>query len=141
MNEADMPSSRYINRRKTEAKKKLWSIIDDFKAILRDSVHPDNQNNAYEKRVQGILSKMMVSANELDIASEEPGNGIFSLLVISFRSSLYLKNEIIKLRKEIKDLRLEVKKLSATNKPTIPSKRKTPIKKERIPPRRKNTSR
>ena len=57
-----------------------------------------------------VLNNLLVSANELD--EENPGEGIFSLIVLSLRSSLKLRDRCNLLEVENRELKREVKKLS-----------------------------
>lgn len=104
------------SRKVRDAQTDLLRAIDEYKAILKDSVHPDNQNIPYKKREQLALEKMIRGASELDSLMEEPGAGIFGLISLLFRSNLYLKNEIIKVRKEMKQTEIKLMKLQANAK-------------------------
>lgn len=104
-------SSAYMSKRRDEAKASLLRVVDEYKALLKDSVHPDEQRAAYKKRLQKTYEKLIYAANELDMAEADPGAGIFSLLMLSLRSNFYLKDELVKMKKEMKDLKLEIKRL------------------------------
>ena len=43
--------------------------------------------------------------------SENPGEGIFGLIVLSLRSNLKLRDEIVKMNVEVRDLKMEIKRL------------------------------
>ena len=103
------PNSKYMESKKNRSKSKAESAFEDFKTLLSDKTHPDNQTDAYKKNVLDILNRLLVSADELD--SEAPGQGIFSLIVLSLRSSIKLKDDYVKLEYENKKLKLEVDRL------------------------------
>ena len=90
--------------------------IDEYKAILKDSVHPDNHTEVYKKREVMCLDRMIKGASEIDSLVDEPGMGIFSLITLLFRSNLHLKNEIVKVRRELKQNEVKLKKLNANMK-------------------------
>ncbi len=106
--------STYTEPRKIrDAQNDLIRAIDEFKAILKDSVHPENQNEAYKQVEQLALDKMIRGASELDSLLDEPGAGIFGLISLLFRSNLYLKNEIIKIRRELKLNEIKMMKMQS----------------------------
>ena len=114
---AETPSTKYMESKKIrDAQTDMLRAIDEYKAVLKDSVHPDNQNVAYKKREQHALDKMIRGASDLDSLMDEPGAGIFGLISLLFRSNLYLKNEIIKVRKELKQNEVKLMKLQANAK-------------------------
>lgn len=108
--ELKMPSSRYLEKKKLDAKTKITLAFDEYKALLADKTHPDNHTPAYNQRVAKTLQRLLTAADELD--SVAPGEGIFGLVVLSLRTGLKLKDQNIKLEKEIKTLRLEMKRRS-----------------------------
>jgi len=111
---SDQPTSRYMESKKIQnAQRDLLRAIDEYKAILKDSVHPQNQNPTYKKREQHALDHMIKGASDLDSLMEEPGAGIFGLISLLFRSNLYLKNELVKVRREMKQNEIKLMKLQA----------------------------
>ena len=113
---AERPTSSYMDSRKVrDAQNDLIRAIDEYKAVLKDSVHPDNQNTAYKKREQLAIEKMIRGASDLDGLLDDPGAGIFGLISLLLRSNLYLKNELVKVRKEMKQNEIKLKKLQANS--------------------------
>ncbi len=114
LDELNMPSARYLEKKKSDAKSRVSNVFDEYKALLRDKTHPDNQTPAYKTRVMKTLQRLLTAADELDSVS--PGEGIFGLVVLSLRASLSLKDENTKLEKEIKDLQREIQRLKKRKK-------------------------
>ena len=100
-----MPNSNYI-KSKRDSKTKAESIFEEYKSLLSDKTHPDNQTEGYKKNVINILNRLLVCADEMD--NQNPGEGIFSLIVLSLRSNLKLKDKIIELEFDNKSLRREI---------------------------------
>jgi hypothetical protein len=109
MDDLKMPSPRYLEKKKNEAKNRISVVFDEYKELLRDKTHPDNQTPAYQTKVKKTLQRLLTAADELDSVS--PGEGIFGLVVLSLRSNLTLKDENTKLEKEIKDLQRKIRRL------------------------------
>ena len=107
--ELNLPTSRYLDKKKLDAKARISKVFDEYKELLSDQTHPDNQTPAYNQRVMKTLQRLLTAADELDSVS--PGEGIFGLMVLSLRTSLKLKDENTKVRKELRDIRLEMKRL------------------------------
>jgi hypothetical protein len=95
-----------MDSKKSKAQNSVESAFDDFKRLLKDKTHPDNQTPGYHKNVVSILNRLLVAADELD--GHNPGEGIFGLIVLSLRSSLKLKDDNIKLEAELRELRREL---------------------------------
>ena len=108
-----IPNSNYI-KSKREAKSKAESIFEEYKSLLSDKTHPDNQTESYKKNVVSVLNRLLVCADEMD--DQNPGEGIFSLIVLSLRSNLKLKDKIVKLEYESKSLKREVSNLKKQTK-------------------------
>jgi hypothetical protein len=108
--EIDVPrGSAYFDTKKQDAKSMFSGVIDEFKKILADKTHPDNQTPAYHNNVKSILTRLLTSADELD--KVVPGEGIFGLLILSLRSSLKIKDELVRTEIKIRELEKEIKKL------------------------------
>jgi len=105
-----MPQSSYMEKKNVDARSGISKAFDEYKALLKDHTHPDNQTPAYNQRVVKTLQRLLTSAEELDSVS--PGEGIFGLMVLALRTGLKLKDENVKLQKEVRDLRIEVRRLS-----------------------------
>ena len=72
--------SNYL-KNKRDTSTKLEVSFEEFKTLLKDKTHPDNQTDAYRKNVLGTLNRLVVAADEADALN--PGEGIFSLMIIS----------------------------------------------------------
>ncbi len=102
-------NSKYLDSKKGRSQSDVETAFNDFKALLADKTHPDNQSPAYHNNVVSILNRLLVAADKLDESS--PGEGIFGLIVLSLRSSLKLKDEVIKMDVEIRELKREINRL------------------------------
>jgi len=102
-------NNRYMESKKTDAQNSVESAFNDFKKLLSDKTHPDNQTPAYHNNVVSILNRLLIAADELD--GINPGEGIFGLIVLSLRSTLKQKDEHIKLEVEIRELKREIGRL------------------------------
>ena len=110
MSDVKGPSNnRYMDSKKSDAQSSVESAFNDFKKLLADKIHPDNQTPAYHNNVVSILNRLLVAADDLD--GINPGEGIFGLIVLSLRSILKLKDDNIKLEVEIRDLKRETGRL------------------------------
>ena len=113
MNNINIPTNNYLNMKKRDPRKKAESAIDDFKKLLDDKTHPDNQTEGYKNNVISILNNLLVSANEMDEVN--PGEGIFSLIVLSLRCSLKLRDRCNSLEVENRELKNKIKKINRTS--------------------------
>lgn len=104
------PTSKYLESKKQGAKTKVTEVFDEYKELLKDKTHPDNQTPAYNKRVVVTLQRLMSAAADLD--DSNPGEGIFGLIILSLRSILIVKDENVKLQVELKELKKEINRLS-----------------------------
>jgi len=102
-------NNRYMDAKKNQAKQNAESAMAEFKKILTDKTHPDNQTPAYQNNVVHVLNRLLISADELD--SQNPGEGIFGLIILSIRSVLKLKDDNIKLEVEVNNLKKEIERL------------------------------
>ena len=84
-------------------------VIEEFKKLLADKTHSDNQTTSYHNNVKSILTRMLTTADDLD--KVVPGEGIFGLIILSLRSSLKMKDELVKTEVKIRELERELKKL------------------------------
>tara|TARA_B100001027_G_C16077070_1_gene245577 strand:- start:142 stop:495 length:354 start_codon:yes stop_codon:yes gene_type:complete len=110
MSEVKVPSNnRYLKSKKAEAQNSVENAFEEFKKLLSDKVHPDNQTPAYHNNVVSVLNRLLIAADELDEVN--PGEGIFGLIVLSLRSSLKLKDENVKLQVEVRELKREIGRL------------------------------
>jgi hypothetical protein len=105
----DMPTNRYIEAKKQEAKGHLSTVFDEYKTLLKDRTHPDNQNALYNKRVQKTLQRLLSAADNMD--AHTPGEGIFGLIVLNLRSTLRVKDENVRLEHKMKEMEKEIKRL------------------------------
>jgi hypothetical protein len=105
----DMPTNRYIEAKKTEAKSHLSTVFDEYKMLLKDRTHPDNQNAIYNKRVQKTLQRLLSAADSMD--AHTPGEGIFGLIVLSLRCTLRIKDENVRLEHKLMEMEKEITRL------------------------------
>jgi hypothetical protein len=107
--EIEIPkNSSYLDSKKQESKVRFSGVIEEFKKLLGDKTHPDNQTAAYHNNVRSILTRMLTTADELD--KVVPGEGIFGLIILSLRSSLKMKDEMVKIEVKLRELEREIKK-------------------------------
>ena len=102
-------NSKYMDSKLGAAKNKVESAFNDFKKLLTDKTHPDNHTAAYNNNIISVLNRLLVAADELD--SQNPGEGIFGLIILALRSCLKVKDDNTKLEVEIIDLRREINRL------------------------------
>lgn len=108
--EIEIPkNSSYLDSKKQEAKTRFSAVIEEYKKILGDKTHPDNQTPAYHNNVRSILTRLLTCADELD--KVVPGEGIFGLVILSLRSSLKMRDELVKNEVKLRELDRELKKL------------------------------
>lgn len=111
MSDFNIPkNNNYLNSKKHKVKSAAESAIADYNNLINDKTHEDNQGQAYKNNEMNILNRLLVGADELD--SKNPGEGIFSLIVLALRTNIKLKNKIIDLEMKIKDLKIELKRKS-----------------------------
>ncbi len=108
--EIDIPkNSSYLDSKKQELKTRFSAVVEEYKKLLGDKTHPDNQTASYHNNVRSILTRLLTSADELD--KVVPGEGIFGLIILSLRSSLKMRDELIKNEVKLRELERELKKL------------------------------
>lgn len=112
MSEFQIPKTQYIEAKKEEAKSQISIVFDEYKALLRDKTHPDNQTNMYDTKVKKTIQRLLNAADKMD--SINPGEGIFGLIILSLTSILKLKNENIKLEVKILELEKRIRKMEKT---------------------------
>ena len=107
--------SKYLKSKRdgaVTAKSKVEAAFNDYKVLLADKTHPDNHTDVYNKNIMSVLNRLLVSADELD--SENPGEGIFGLIVLGLRANLKLKDELVRAEVEISKLKKDVGRLKKT---------------------------
>lgn len=110
MSDIKVPTNnRYIDSKKVEAKGSVENAFNEFKKLISDKTHPDNQTPAYQNNVVSTLNRLLVSADELDAVN--PGEGIFGLIVLCLRSILKVKDDNVRLEVEINNLKKEIRRL------------------------------
>lgn len=110
MDDVNVPkNNRYMESKKTEAQNSVENAFNDFKKLLADKTHPDNQTPSYHKNVVSILNRLLVAADDLD--GVNPGEGIFGLIVLSLRSILKIKDDNVRMEVEIRSLKREIGRL------------------------------
>lgn len=84
--------------------------VDDYKDLLKSTLHPENQTDAYRKQVTNALLNLkavMEKANQ-ETNSED---GTFGIIILLAGALLVAKDENIKLQKYVDDLKLRVSRL------------------------------
>ena len=110
MSDINVPkNTKYMDAKKNESQNGIENAFNDFKKLLSDKTHADNQTPAYHNNVVSILNRLLVAADELD--GVNPGEGIFGLIVLSLRSCLKLKDDNTALEVEMRELRREIGRL------------------------------
>ncbi len=100
--------NRQIDRPET-VQEKYERMINEYKDLLSDKIHPANRTNAYDTNVKSILNRLMVAADELD--GENPGAGVFGLIILALRANLALKDRNLELEVQMRNLEKRIKKL------------------------------
>ena len=112
----------YLKKVQEQNKNTIQTAIDEYKALIRDTLHPDNQTAMYKENVKKILQRLLTMANEIDENPQTVGEGIFGLIALSMRSILLVKDENVRLRKDLDDLRKEVSRLKKQSE--VPARRR-----------------
>jgi len=99
-------NTKYMDSKKGEVQNNIESAFNDYKKLLADKTHPDNQTPAYHNNVVAALNRLLIAADELD--GVNPGEGIFGLIVLSLRSCLKLRDDNTKLEVEVRELKREI---------------------------------
>lgn len=111
-------SGNYRNRHNTEKPEshlsKYERAVEEYKALLEDKTHPDNRTSAYNKNAMAIFNRLMVAADELD--SQDPGAGVFGLIILALRASLALKDKNLELEVKVRELERKAKRQDRTEK-------------------------
>ena len=101
--------NKYMKSKRNDPKSKIEDAFGAFKKLLSDKTHSNNQTASYNKNVISVLNRLMVSADELD--SSNPGEGIFGLIILSLRSVLKVKDNVVDLEVRVRDLEREISRL------------------------------
>lgn len=105
----EIPNNNYIQQKVRQTKKNVQTVFDEYKALLADQTHPDNQTKGYKNNIQSTINRLLSLAKEMD--EVDPGQGVFGLDILSLLSILKVKNETVRLKVEIRDLKRELKKM------------------------------
>ena len=108
MSDLNYPKSNFLNRNQKKRESKAEKAIKDYNALMEDKTHPDNQTDAYDKNVRHILNSLLEGADELE--NVNPGEGIYSLIILSLRNNIRLKDKIVDLEKQVRELKIKAKK-------------------------------
>lgn len=100
--------NRHAQERPDTPLTRYEKAVDEYKALLEDKTHPDNRTAAYNKNTMSIFNRLMVAADELD--RQDPGAGIFGLIILSLRASLALKDKNLDLEIKIRELEKKIKR-------------------------------
>lgn len=117
-------SGNYRNRHGSEKPEthlsKYEKAVEEYKALLEDKTHPDNRTAAYNKNAMAIFNRLMVAADELD--SQDPGAGVFGLIILALRSSLALKDKSLELEVKVRELEKKLRRQDKQDKQERPEK-------------------
>ena len=102
-------NNRYLDQKKSQTKRQIENVFEEYKKLLRDKTHPDNHTQGIKNNIISALNRLVTAADELD--NVNPGEGIFGLIILSLRSILKVKDEVVKLEYDLKELRREVERL------------------------------
>lgn len=83
--------------------------VDEYKKLLNDKIHPDNHTAAYETNIKSVFNRLLVAADGLE--GENPGEGVFGLIILALRANLALKDRNVELEVQIRELERKVKRL------------------------------
>lgn len=108
MSDFKYPTSTFLKRESKKKESKAEQAIKDFGSLMSDKTHPDNQTEAYHNNVKSILNSLLVGADELE--NKNPGEGIYSMLILSLRSNLKLKDKIVELEVKMRELKSQMKR-------------------------------
>mgnify|MGYP001204672711 CR=1 FL=1 len=103
------PGNKYLKSKRNDPKAKIEDAFGAFKKLLADKTHTKNQTAAYNKNVVSVLNRLMVAADDLD--NSNPGEGIFGLIILSLRSTLKVKDNVIDLEVRVRELERELSRL------------------------------
>ena len=73
-------NTKYMDAKKNEIQGNIENAFNDYKKLMADKTHPDNQTPAYHKNVVTTLQRLLIAADEMD--GVNPGEGIFGLIVL-----------------------------------------------------------
>lgn len=82
------------------------NAIDEFKALLKDKTHPDNQTNLYHSNTKKVIERMLQEADNLP-----EGQGVYGLFAFLLRTNLLQRDKMIDMELEISKLKNEIYKL------------------------------
>ena len=108
MSDINYPKTNFINRGHKKKLPTAEKAVKDYNSLIEDKTHKDNQTDAYENNIKHILNSLLIGANELE--DKNPGEGIYTLLVLSLRTNLALKDKIIDLECQLRDVKIKLKK-------------------------------
>jgi hypothetical protein len=111
MSDKNQPTNRrrFSTRRAETPKSKYEDAVDEFKKLLADKTHPDNKTAAYNKNILSVFNRLMTAAEEVEF--DDPGAGVFGLIILALRANLALKDKKIELEVQIRDLEKRIKRL------------------------------
>ena len=88
----EYPKNDYL-KKQSLVRNSLEVAMNGFKDLIKDKIHPKNKSKAYEDRTN-------------------PGEGIFSLIVLCLRTNLKLRDLMVEQEHKIKELEIRIKKLN-----------------------------
>ncbi len=104
MSDIKYPKSDFLNRSHKKKETKAESAVKSYNSLMEDKTHKDNQTEAYERNVRHILNSLLEGADELE--GSNPGEGIYTLIMLALRNNIRLKDKVV-------DLEYRIKKLSS----------------------------
>lgn len=105
--------SSYLSQMEKNAGDQIAKAFDEYKALMLEKIHPDNQTPAYHKKVQGTINRVMSAAYTMDEAV--PGQGIFALFALALSTNVKLKDKLIEIEVDNKNLRKSINILKKQN--------------------------
>lgn len=105
--------SAYLKQMEQNAGAQIAKAFDEYKALMQEKIHPQNQTPAYHKKVQGIINRVMSAAYAMDEVN--PGQGIFALFALSLSTNVKLKDKMIELEVENNRLKKNLNSLKKKN--------------------------
>ena len=100
---------RFANLKQETPQGRYENSVDEYKKLLEDKTHPNNRTAAYLKNTISIFNRLLTAADNLD--QEDPGAGIFGLIILSLRTNLALKDKNIELEVRVRELERRLNRL------------------------------
>lgn len=108
MSSEQKKSSRYISKEGITPMSRYEQAVDEFKGLFDDKTHPKNRTSASDKKMVGVINRLMNAAYILE--EDNPGSGVFGLIILALRVNLSLKDKCVELEVRCRELERELKK-------------------------------